>query len=243
MQYIVGDIHGEITKLKKLISCICTDDKAPEFIFIGDYIDKGENAMGTLNYLVELKGRFNCIFLSGNHEYLWLNMKEGDTDTQAYLLKHGAGQTMLSLDVKDIHLAKRKLMDSFGDFFLNLKPYWKGADHIAVHSGIKPEDYDKPMELIDVSRLIFNRYDFIKQEKLYLGKYRVVFGHTGFYAPYVDPYKIGVDTSACYIKEQPLTAYIPEQNSFIDSDNKKYPLKISNDNCPNIPRTKPYRTC
>jgi serine/threonine protein phosphatase 1 len=241
MKYIVGDVHGEITKVKGLLKAIQERDKHPEFIFIGDYIDKGENAVETLKFLIELEKRFNCTFLYGNHEYLWLNMKQGDDDTKAYLIKHGAAQTMQSLNTNDIFQAQRKLMDSFGDFFLNLKPYWKGIEHIAVHSGVKPEDYDRPMEQIDVSSLIFNRYDFIKQERRYLNKYIVVFGHTGFYSPYVDLYKIGIDTSACYIKDQPLTAYSPDLNSFIDSGNNNYKLKILLNNCPNIPRTKPYR--
>ena len=124
-------------------------------------------------------------------------------------------------------------------FFSDLKPFWVGTNYIAVHSGIKPEDYNTPIDELDVERLIFNRYDFIKHEKKYLGKYKVIFGHTGFYSPFVDDYKIGIDTAVCYIKDQPLTAYSPDLDSFINSNGEYYSLKtIAQNYCPNIPRIK-----
>jgi hypothetical protein len=41
----------------------------------------------------------------------------------------------------------------------------------------------------------------------------VIFGHTGFYYPYSNEYKIGVDTAACFLETQPLTAFCIENNS------------------------------
>lgn len=240
MNFIIGDIHGEINKLKNLISYILLKDKNPELIFIGDYIDKGENSFKTLQYLSDLKNKFNCTFICGNHEYLWLKMKDDDIVTQEYLLKYGARLTIESLNVQNIFQAKRKLTDYFGDFFSNLIAYWKNENYIVVHSGIKPEDYSLPIESLDISRLIFNRYDFLKQEKYYLNKYKIIFGHTGFFSPYVDQYKIGVDTSACFMKSQPITAFSTEDELFIDSSGNSFSLKnIPKNQCPNINRTLP----
>ena len=42
MNFVIGDIHGEVTKLKSLIKLIDKNEANPSFIFIGDYIDKGE---------------------------------------------------------------------------------------------------------------------------------------------------------------------------------------------------------
>ena len=38
MKFIIGDIHGEITKLKLLVKFIKDIDDKPELIFIGDYL-------------------------------------------------------------------------------------------------------------------------------------------------------------------------------------------------------------
>jgi len=242
MIYIVGDIHGEITKLKSLVKTIHEKDKIPEFVFIGDYIDKGEDVKATLTFLKQLKKDFNCVFLLGNHEHFWLNLTAKDIEGQNYLLKYGAQATIRSLNAKGILDARQNLMDEFGDFFSLLKPYWKNDHFVAVHSGIKPSDYAIPIDDILVSELLFNRYDFLKQEKLYLEKYKVIFGHTGFYSPYVDPYKIGIDTAACFLEDQPLTAFCIDLNKFIDSSDRYYGLEeISLDICPNISRTKPWR--
>ncbi len=85
MHYVIADIHGETTKLKKLINHIISIDTRPEFIFIGDYIDKGEDAKATLDFLLDLKSKYSCVFIIGNHEYCWLNIN----DYTDYLLKYG----------------------------------------------------------------------------------------------------------------------------------------------------------
>ena len=68
MIFVIGDIHGEILKLKKIISNILNMGKYPTLVFIGDYIDKGENSKEVLDYLLDLQTKENCIFLWGNHE-------------------------------------------------------------------------------------------------------------------------------------------------------------------------------
>lgn len=123
-----------------------------------------------------------------------------------------------------------------------MKPYWKGEKYIAVHSGIPVENYQTNIEDIPIDQLLFNRYNFIKVDRLFLDKYKVVFGHTGFYSPYVDNYKIGIDTAACFLETQPLTAYCTESNLLIDSSGKRKKIdEISGNYCPNIVRVKPWR--
>ena len=65
MNFVIGDVHGEVTKLKSLIKLIDKNEANPSFIFIGDYIDKGENSKKLLDYLIELKSKYPIIFLLG----------------------------------------------------------------------------------------------------------------------------------------------------------------------------------
>lgn len=242
MKYVIGDIHGEITKLRTLIKAINEKDTTPEFIFIGDYIDKGEDAKETLTFLTKLNKDFSCIFLLGNHEHIWINFKQEDLKAETYLLNYGAKATMRSMNTVGIWETRQYLMDEFGDFFQNLKPYWKDDHFVAVHSGISPDYYSTSIEKIPVLELLFNRYDFLKQEQCYFGKYKIIFGHTGFYFPYVDAYKIGIDTAACFLEDQPLTAFCLELNEFVDSFGRHSELRsVSSVFCPNILRVKPWR--
>ena len=238
MNYVIGDIHGEISKLKSLIKYILIDDKEPTFIFIGDYIDKGEDSFETLRYLVQLSKQYACVFLWGNHEYCWKNV----TLYENYLVKYGGQKTIESFGTNNIIDTGNKMFDLFFDFFNCLKNYYTIHDYVIVHSGIPPKYFHLEIEKIEKIELLFNRYEFLKLQQLYLDRYKIIFGHTGFYTPYIDPYKIGIDTSACYIKEQPLTAFCVENRMFLDSFNNttnidNYPINT----CPIIPRVKPWR--
>ena len=95
MNYVVGDIHGEITKLETLINNILEQSKNPIFTFIGDYLDKGENPKAALDYLVGLNQKYQCNFILGNHEFLWLSVNSNN-NAKDYLIKYGAISTIKS---------------------------------------------------------------------------------------------------------------------------------------------------
>ncbi|HLP51892.1 MAG TPA: metallophosphoesterase [Chitinophagales bacterium] len=241
MIFIVGDIHGEITKLKLLVKNVLTLDTYPQFVFIGDYIDKGENSKETLDYLTWLNQEYACTFLTGNHEYLWQTLQPNDMAGMEYLLKYGGKATMKSFDASFGETQKR-MLDEYAGFFSSLKYYWTKDKYVAVHSGIKPADYQIPLEAINPQDFLFNRYDFLKQDQYYFENRTVIFGHTAFFSPYCDGYKIGIDTGACFIKEQPLTSFCVDLNLFLDSDNVQHPYSIERNMCSNIIRQKPWRS-
>ena len=123
-----------------------------------------------------------------------------------------------------------------------MKPFWKNDKYVAVHSGIPIDYYLTPIESVPLDQLLFNRYKFINTNQLFLNHYIIIFGHTGFYSPYVDKCKIGIDTAACFLEDQPLTAFCPELNTFIDSNEKRLKINMYSSNyCPNIVRVKPWR--
>ena len=242
MRFVIGDIHGEISKLKLLIKYILTLDKDPELIFIGDYLDKGEDPLAVLEFLISLNKQYDCTFLYGNHEYIWMNLKSDDLKMKEYLAKYGGYSTLKSLRMNDFDAGKDKLLRDFADFFASLKPYWKDDSFVAVHSGISPENYHLDIENIPLQQLLFNRYDFLQHEGLYMGRYRVIFGHTGFFTPFVSSTKLGIDTAACFLPGQPLSAFCIEKLVMINSDANLKKLDDFKVNCcPSIIRTKPWR--
>ena len=70
-KFAVGDIHGCLHLLKKLIDIIQPTNE-DTIIFLGDYIDRGPDSKGVIDFLIDLKDKTNCIFLIGNHEDMML---------------------------------------------------------------------------------------------------------------------------------------------------------------------------
>jgi serine/threonine protein phosphatase 1 len=99
----------------------------------------------------------------------------------------------------------------------NLRSYFKYREYIFVHSGIPPCNLNDDIENLSLEKLLFNRSEFINARGLFQKKYKIVFGHTAFPYPFVDDYKIGIDTGAVYNKNAKLTAFNVENNLFLNS--------------------------
>jgi serine/threonine protein phosphatase 1 len=239
MNFIIGDIHGEYNKLKKLINFILTEDSNPRLIFIGDYLDKGEDVTSTLDYLLSLQALYECHFLWGNHEYLWYNYLNNEKEITNYLIKYGGQSTINSFKKKNLIDTYDLLLNKYDSFFKSLIPYWEDRNYVISHSGIPPIFYDTKLAAIPLKELLFNRYEFINHQNLFNGNYQMIFGHTGFYSPYIDSFKIGIDTGACYLQTQPLTAFCVDNNNFYNSNCCIKKLSDFNLNqCPSIVRIK-----
>ena len=69
--FVFGDIHGCLHKLELLWDRIEPRPGLDQLVFLGDYIDRGEDSSGVLDYLLRLKKvYFETIFLMGNREFL-----------------------------------------------------------------------------------------------------------------------------------------------------------------------------
>lgn len=239
MNYIVADIHGEITKLESIVNYIIGYDSSAKFIFIGDYVDKGENAKETLDFLTAFKNDRDCVFLWGNHEYCWMDIRQ----YKSYLLKYGGLNTIRSFNGGSVEEVSEKLRNNYSSIFDSLVNYQIVGKYIVTHSGVPPECYSADaLKEAGTIKFLFNRYDFINEKSLVSDQYKVIFGHTSFFNPYSDNYKIGVDTGACYLEDQPLTAFCVEEELFLNSNRESYLLKNIGDTCcPNIIRNKPWR--
>ncbi len=76
--YVIGDIHGNLETLMKLIETI--DEKKPSFvIFLGDIVDRGPKQLECLLLVLSLKILYpkKYFILKGNHETLEMNQYYG----------------------------------------------------------------------------------------------------------------------------------------------------------------------
>ena len=71
--FVIADIHGCNKTLRALIENKLVPSKEDQFIFLGDYIDRGPDTKGVISYLISIKESFrNSVFLRGNHEQMFL---------------------------------------------------------------------------------------------------------------------------------------------------------------------------
>ena len=66
---ICGDIHGQLYDLLELFK-ICGEPPHSNFLFMGDYVDRGNNSVECFELVLALKVRFpsRITLLRGNHE-------------------------------------------------------------------------------------------------------------------------------------------------------------------------------
>ncbi|MBI4767088.1 MAG: serine/threonine protein phosphatase [Deltaproteobacteria bacterium] len=194
--FAVGDIHGCYFKLDRLMDKIKLNFEKDVLLFLGDYIDRGDQSKEVVEYLVQLKRKQpSTVFLLGNHEQMLQEFLGGEHINQ--FLVNGGKKTL------DSYLGDNRLYSSRDprtifppehlDFFNSLCPHYETEDYIFVHAGLRE---GIPLESQDLFDLLWIREDFYFS-KFDFGK-TVVFGHTPFQKPFIYKNKIGIDTGAAY---------------------------------------------
>src|SRR3977135_2879228 len=93
--YVVGDIHGRLQLLAQLIENVPWDVARNKIVFLGDMIDRGQDAPGVVSRVMELaKSNPNIVVLRGNHEQMLLDCLDyGDLQ---WLIPSNGGLATLS---------------------------------------------------------------------------------------------------------------------------------------------------
>lgn len=202
--FVVGDIHGCLDKLQDLMKRIDPAPGRDQLVFLGDYIDRGDNSRGVVDYLLRVREKYpETVFLVGNHEKMFLDFLGGIE--QALFIHNGGGSTIRSYmgSMENPKMIMHRGLDTVvldqmvppghRAFLGGLLPYYETADYIMVHAGLKN---GVRLEEQTVDDLVWIREEFIYSEQDF-GR-RVIFGHTPFVRPLVLPNKIGIDTGAVY---------------------------------------------
>jgi len=205
--YAVGDIHGRLDLLQKLIAKIRDHAGSTryELIFLGDYIDRGEASAGVVDYLLNAPelASVQRVFLKGNHEAALLDFLD-DPGTGPSWSAHGGFETLISYGVRTSQLRsdeavwestaqdfRAKLPAAHLAFYQNLDLYVRRGDFLFVHAGVNP---DKPLHDQTEADLLWIRDAFLGCSRQH--ECMIVHGHTPEPAPVRDKRRIGVDTGA-----------------------------------------------
>jgi serine/threonine protein phosphatase 1 len=104
--YAVGDIHGCLDPLNRLLDLIRRDwqaygpDRRPLLVFCGDYVDRGLHSAEVIDALIALQaqGDIQTCCLKGNHEQSFMRFLADPTDCERWL-RFGGVETLASYGV------------------------------------------------------------------------------------------------------------------------------------------------
>jgi serine/threonine protein phosphatase 1 len=226
--YAVGDIHGRLDLLEKLLVRINTDfalrpAERPVYVFLGDYIDRGSSSRETIERLIEHGATHESVFLKGNHELIAIKCLS-DRGLFDQWLRLGGLETLVSYGLPPEILANGKqiveVQAAFHDalpkthlrFFRTLQKSFVCGDFFFAHAGVRPRvDLSRQKE----SDLLWIRGEFLSSNDDF-GKI-IVHGHTPTRQIEVGPNRINIDTGAFATGRLTCLAIEGESLSVIDT--------------------------
>ncbi len=205
---VIPDLHGTYSiyqKVERYIKENHRDDCL--VIFLGDYMDRGEageidgksftdaGSYYTIRDILKLrrwaiKKDKEIIFLRGNHEIFFENFFI-DGSVRPYKQYKFFKNSVESLEY--MMQQDHDFSEEFITFLNELTPYYldKRNGYLFVHAGIDPTNKD-------ISRQAKDGVIYWIRDKFILSKqklpYKVVFGHTPFFKPFIKEDKIGLDS-------------------------------------------------
>lgn len=202
----IGDIHGCSDSIKYHIDNIKPTTK-DLVIFLGDYIDRGPDSPGTIDFLLSLKEQVDCFFLRGNHDSMLLSYcKLGGIYGEYFTAGANGGKTTLNqysisnLEInysdKNINnnnslklLIEKKIPESHIMFLKDTKLFLEMDNFFYSHAGFSTwsfADYDKQTE----ENYIWSRDEFLGKPHTDKLDKIVVHGHTINYDSFLPSWDI-----------------------------------------------------
>ncbi len=200
--YAVGDIHGSLDKLQRLIArCVEHADGRPmTLVFLGDYIDRGPQSSGVVGFLIDLQSQLGerVVALMGNHEAMALAVIDGTSPARLWFAQGGAA-TLESYGVA----RPSELPREHVDWMRSLRLSYDDGRRFFVHAGVNP---DQPLDAQEAYDMLWIREPFLSYGRDY-GRL-IVHGHTPVTsgAPDLRSNRLNLDTGAVF--GGPLTAAV-----------------------------------
>lgn len=222
--YSISDIHGMYDKLEKLIALVKEDSYSytkKSLVFLGDFIDRGDDSKKVISTLIRGFPGFNVTYLKGNHEALaqvslapsapehllkvWLS-KGGDTTLKSYGISiKGKSYKETQQEVKENVSLQNHLL-----WMSNLPKMLNTTHFLFVHAGINPEAslFKQKTGDADLETGVMHIRSPDSFKAKLAGNKVIVHGHTStvriqghkgsFKDPNVTPHRIGIDTGAVH---------------------------------------------
>lgn len=206
--YAIGDIHGRLDLLDRLIGMIRSDDaRRPraetEVILLGDLIDRGPDSAGVLARAMTGSVGFAPLHtLMGNHEEQMIDCVLGDGQMLDAWLFYGGRETLRSFGVPEwvinsddpamvMRGAATAIPRDLVRWVRALPVSRRIGDYLFVHAGVRP---GVPLDQQDPLDLRWIRREFLESAADHGAV--VVHGHSIRPEVQLHPNRIGIDTGA-----------------------------------------------
>lgn len=136
-RFVIGDVHGCKKTLVKLISSLNLSPDDDAVFFLGDYIDRGPDSSGVVDFILSLKNdNFNIFVLRGNHEQDFLDA------ARSYESDFFYEYAKRRLKSEDLLFLNGKIKPKYLNFFKNTVFYIELEDFFLVHAGFNFYSYN-----------------------------------------------------------------------------------------------------
>jgi serine/threonine protein phosphatase 1 len=213
---IVGDIHGDVQRLRRALRTLI--GAIDEFIFVGDYIDRGPQSREVIDELITLKRQTpgNVTVLRGNHEVALLDYL--DNGSKSSFIAHGGLATVKSYLGPDIstsrplELFRATFPAAHLEFLWEMDIYVERRDMLVSHCGFNPA-FPERRQIQDMTS---GRFPALFTSSIAPPKELIVFGHYVQFSqlPYTTQNLICLDTG-CGTIAGPLTVVILPDRRFL----------------------------
>ena len=206
LTYAIGDIHGRLDLLERAFDLIRTHAGKQSFqvVCLGDYVDRGPDSRGVVDFLMRETDRTTLTCLKGNHEAMLLEaVEEGEWSGW---LNNGGAETMASYN--------GEIPPEHVKWLRRLPACARDADRFYVHAGFRPG-----VALADQEEAvcIWIRGRFLDADAGELPGH-IVHGHTPYHIDKLDmerperlPHRTNLDTGACWTGVLSLGVFEPGQ--------------------------------
>jgi serine/threonine protein phosphatase 1 len=249
--YVIPDIHGHLEQLelicKRILPLRKSDGGKDKLVFLGDYIDRGPDNYGVIEFLISLKKDYGdqIVFLRGNHEDLLLTaLDRSGHDSSVFecsaysmWIQNGGATTLkqyaekkLGHSIDPYEFSKSRLSDvipeSHINFLLETEYYHEHEDYIFVHGGCDP---NKPLSEQNKIHMMWDRSLFQVVKKFVLSKTdlpwskTVITGHN-YHGPFINEKFMMLD---CSVDKKLIIIELNSMEGFEAKLNKKRLVKCS----------------
>ncbi|PKP51570.1 MAG: hypothetical protein CVT92_12320 [Bacteroidetes bacterium HGW-Bacteroidetes-1] len=189
-RWVIPDVHGCSKTLRSLFDNLIKPSKKDELFFLGDYIDRGPDSKGVLDFIMELqKKEYTIKLLLGNHEDFCIRAWEEDkkkkkflgikvkTKTQSIWEMHGGIDTLESFGAK----YTSEIPEKYIQWMRETKLYFELEKHILVHAGLN-FSIDDPLS--DSYAMLWTKdFDVVPSK---IRHKKVIHGHTPVNLEFLD---------------------------------------------------------
>lgn len=189
-KWVIPDIHGCVRTLSTLIENQIKPNKNDLLVFLGDYIDRGPDSKGVIDYIIELqRNDYNVVALRGNHEDYCVRAFHEDKKHKGFLgirsktrvqkewEMHGGVQTMESFDAD----SPKDIPEKYIEWMDNLPYYHEVDEFVIVHAGLNFKE-DDPFS--DKQSMLWIRDFKVDPEKI--NNRKVIHGHVPVNLEFID---------------------------------------------------------